>query len=186
MRFFYKVFEGFKVDELNHSLARHPELWNEHRFRTTFKGTPHVDVDDILIKFTAPENCTIDRVVDDTLPVWYYNAFKKLPELKDIILNLMRYTKAYQLERVIITRIRPGGIILAHADKEGDYVQASDIARYHIVLQGLPGSNFTCGSETVNMRTGEIWWFNAHEVHSVVNNSVDDRIHLLVDVRIME
>ena len=32
------------------------------------------------------------------------------------------------------------------------------------------------------MRTGEIWWFNPHQVHGVLNNSADDRVHLLVDM----
>lgn len=184
MRYFYKVADGVKVDELMHSIHRQPLMWNEHRFRTSFKNTPHVDVDDILLKFTAPENCTIERVVNDTEPVWYMDNIRRLPEAKDIVLNLMRYVKAYKLERLIITRIKPGGRILPHADKDGDYVQAPDIARYHVVLQGLPGSLYHCGDETVNMKTGEVYWFNAHEIHSIENNSVDDRIHLLVDVRI--
>lgn len=184
MRYFYQVADNVKVDEMLHALARQPNLWNQHRFRTTFKNTPHVDVDDILLKFTAPENCTIDRVINDTTPVWY-DTIKKLPEFRDPILNLMRYVRAYQLDRVIITRIRPGGQILPHADKDGDYVQAEDIARYHLVLQGLPGSLYNCGNETVCMQTGSVWWFHAHEVHSIINNSVDDRIHLLIDVRIM-
>jgi hypothetical protein len=28
-----------------------------------------------------------------------------------------------------------------------------------------------------------VWWFQHREVHSVENNSADDRIHLLVDFR---
>jgi hypothetical protein len=33
------------------------------------------------------------------------------------------------------------------------------------------------------MRTGEVWWFNNAIEHEVVNNSADDRIHLIVDIR---
>jgi hypothetical protein len=55
--------------------------------------------------------------------------------------------------------------------------------RFHVVLQGLPGSLYHCGDEVVQMRTGTVWWFQHREVHSVENNSADDRIHLLVDFR---
>jgi len=102
------------------------------------------------------------------------------------IVALMQTVQAYELGRVIISRIKPGGVILPHADKDGDYVQTTDRARYHVVLQGLPGSLYHCGGETVCMMTGSVWWFNAHEVHSIENNSADDRLHLLVDVRIWE
>jgi len=54
------------------------------------------------------------------------------------------------------------------------------------VLQGLPGSLYKCGDETVEMLTGEIWWFDAHSTHEVLNNSAGDRVHLLVDVRIYQ
>jgi hypothetical protein len=33
------------------------------------------------------------------------------------------------------------------------------------------------------MLTGTAWWFQHREVHAVENNSADDRVHLLVDVR---
>jgi len=106
-----------------------------------------------------------------------------LQAMQPIVLGLMTRVHAYELGRVIVSRLPPGGRILRHADRDGEYVQASDRARYHVVLQGLPGSLYTCGDETVCMQDGEIWWFNAHEEHEVINNSADDRIHLLVDVR---
>jgi hypothetical protein len=74
--------------------------------------------------------------------------------------------------------------MLPHADTEGTYVQEGSIMRYHVVVRGEPGSLFRCGDETVNMRTGEVWAFNALLEHEVMNNSADDRIHLLVDCRI--
>lgn len=183
MRQFYKLAEGLEVWPVLHQLARNEDLWNANRFRTEFPGTPHADADDIIIRFS--DTATLDtttRVMGDTRPVWH-PAAAKLPALRPIINALMSQVNAYELGRVLIARLRPGGRILPHADNEGDYVHAADIARYHVVLQGLPGCLFHCGTETVQMRTGEVWWFNAHEVHSVENNSTDDRIHLLVDVR---
>lgn len=183
MRNFHCIARNVDVQPLLHAITRQPELWNENRFRTTFPNTPHVDVDDIWLRFTHPDNCkTVGNVIGDDSPVWLPPA-DKLREAFQIILDLMRWVKAYELGRVLISRIKPGGRVLPHADKDGSYVQAADRARYHVVLQGLPGSLYRTGDETVCMQTGEIWWFNAHVEHEVMNNSTDDRIHLLVDVR---
>lgn len=169
-----------------HALARQPELWNENTFRTTFPNTPHVDVDDIWLRFSDPSNCdTTSHVIGDDKPIWY-PAAQAIPQVKPIILDLMRFVDAYELGRVLITRIPPGGRILAHTDDAGDYVMTKDRVRYHVVIQGLPGSLYRTGDETVNMLTGEVWFFNPLLEHEVLNNSVDDRIHLLVDVRVWQ
>lgn len=183
MRNFDRIMDGVNVGPLAHAVSRSFHLWNENKFRTTFPNTPHVDVDDIWLRFSDPEKCTTTtKVIGDVKPVWF-PAAQELYEAKPLITGLMAQVGAYELGRVLITRIRPGGVILPHADNDGEYVLTPDIARYHIVLQGLPGSLFHCGGETACMRTGEVWWFNAHEMHSVENHSADDRIHLLVDVR---
>lgn len=171
-----------------HQVMRNAGLWNTEKFRTTYTGTPHIDVDDIWLRYSAPlkvadPNMTAD-VVNDVGAVWY-PAAQKLTEFKPIVRSLMGVIGAYSLERLLITRVRAGGRILRHADAGGAYVEMGDISRYHVVLQGLPGSMFLCGDESVNMRTGEVWWFNAHEEHEVINNSADDRVHLLVDLRTM-
>lgn len=179
---------GLPVQPLMHAVVRNPQLWNQNTFRTTFPNTPHVNVDDIWLRFSDPENCTTTtRVIGDDRPIWHPAAKVLEAEARPLIRGLMHQVNAYELGRVLITRIPPGGRILPHRDDDGEYVLTPDIARYHVVLQGLPGSLFICGDgdeqETVNMRTGEVWWFNAHQTHQVVNNSEDDRIHLLVDVR---
>lgn len=186
MRHFQPISTSAPFLPLMLALARKPELWNQHRFRTTYTNTPHIDVDDVLIRYSDPERTkdptNLGPVQNDHGAVWY-PAAQELPETKPVILDLMHLVGAYELGRVVISRIRPGGRILPHADAAGDYVNLGDIARYHVVLQGLAGSLFHCGGETVNMRTGEVWWFQAAEEHSVENNSADDRIHLIVDCR---
>lgn len=186
MRNFHKIGD-VPTSALLHQVVRNNQLWNENTFRTTFPNTPHRDVDDIWVRFSDPEKClTTTKVIGDDKPIWY-PASKALSEIKPLVMNLMQAVGAYELGRVLISRIRPGGVILPHRDNDGEYVLTPDIARYHVVLQGLPGSLYMCGEEgeqeTVNMKTGEVWWFNAHKLHHVVNNSADDRIHLLVDVR---
>jgi aspartyl/asparaginyl beta-hydroxylase len=182
MRNFYRLAQGLNMNAIQHALARQPDLWNENTFRTTFPNTPHVDVDDIWLRFSDPAKCdTTSTVIGDDSPIWFHGALK-LPEVQPIILDLMRAVSAYELGRVLITRIKPGGVILPHTDSAGDYVLTRDRVRYHVVIQGLPGSMYRTGDETVNMKTGEIWFFNPLLEHEVYNHSADDRIHLLVDL----
>lgn len=188
MRNFQQIGAGTDVMPLMMSLQRQPDLWGADPIRTTFPSSPHAEVDDILLRFedlkVGPDHPDIERHVETAERTWR-EAWNRLPEAKTLILPLMARVGAYELARVLITRLPPGGTILPHADTRGTYANLPDIARYHVVLQGLPGSIFNCGAESVQMRTGETWWFNAHAVHSCVNNSADDRIHMLVDVRLM-
>lgn len=174
MRYFQKMLENVIVMPLMNDIARQPVLWNANKARTTFEGTPHAQVDDILLRFGKPDG---DDLEAPDLP-----SIKLLPRAKDMALTVMQIVGGTRLGRVVITKMEPGKKILPHADVKGLY--SKYYTRYHIALLGLPGSLFTCGDETVNMRTGELWWFDASEVHSVSNNSADDRVHLLVDVRI--
>lgn len=174
MKYFLKMAENIQVLPLLSSLARHPELWNADDARTTFEDSPHVDVDDILLRFGSKDGDSLEAV--DLSPA------RVVTGAKQMALDIMKLVNGSRLGRVVITKLAPGGKILPHADVKGEYT--AYYTRYHVVLQGLPGSTFSCGDETVTMRTGELWWFDAHAEHAVANNSQDDRIHMLIDVRI--
>lgn len=174
MRYFFKLHEGLRVLPIMASIARQPELWNANNLRREFENTPHLAADDILLRFGNEDGSGLEAV---DLP-----AMLKLPDVKSQALDIMRLVQGSRLGRILVTRLEPGQKILPHKDTEGEY--ANYYTRYHLVLQGMPGSLFNCGNETVNMQTGELWWFDASAEHSVVNNSRDDRVHMLIDVRI--
>lgn len=174
MRYFYRLVEGVRVLPLMAAIARQPELWNADNCRREFEGTPHAATDDILLRFGARDGDSLEAV--DTA------SMIRLPDVKTETLNIMRVVNGSRLGRVIVTRLEPGKKILPHKDVLGEY--SKYYTRYHLVLQGMPGSLFTCGDETVQMLTGELWYFDASTEHSVINNSKDDRIHMLIDVRI--
>ncbi len=177
MKYFHRMTDGVIVMPLVHVLARNGQWWNADRKRTTFEGTPHGQVDDIILRFGLD-----NENVGDDLEAVNRDVLRSLPKATDMALDLMRLVGGSRLGRMVITKLGPGKKILPHADVVGEY--ADYYTRYHIVLLGKPGSLFTCGDETVCMQTGEIWWFDASAEHSVANNSNDDRIHLLVDARI--
>lgn len=179
MRYFYKLTEGVQILPIMAALARQPELWNGDDLRRTFENSPHVQVDDILLRFGIILSEGVD--IGDNLEAVNRPVLQKLPGVQKLLLDVMRLVDGSRLGRVIITKLEPGKKIAPHADTKGDY--SKYYTRYHLVLQGLPGSLFTCGDETVNMQTGELWWFDAAAEHSVTNNSRDDRVHMLIDVR---
>ena len=179
MKNFYKLASNVEVVSLMAAIVRQPELWNQNKLRTEHPGTAHSQVEDIWIRFNSLEEEDLLSVVDSHESVWYSGA-AALPQARPIIFALMRQVEGIRLGRVMITKLAPGKVILPHVDGGA---HAEYYKRYHVVLQGLPGSLFRSDNETVQMLTGECWWFDNGIEHEVINNSADDRVHMIVDIR---
>jgi hypothetical protein len=180
MKYFQLVAVNADVGPLHHAIVRQPQLWNQERVRTTFEGSPHAQVDDILIRFQDIEKHRAHlETIDEHECIWQPAAYK-LPQARSLVFDLMRKVEGERLGRVLITRLPPGGVILPH--KDGDE-HAAYYDRYHIMLSNLPGSVFQAGDEEVCMQTGSVWWFDNGVEHSVRNDSVDHRLTLIVDIR---
>lgn len=178
MKFFHRLGEGNDFTGLLNAVMRQPELWNQNSLRTKTPNSPHAEAEDIILRFTpfleSDPGSIMERIECENTP-----AFLALPQSRVLIFNLMHLVEGEQLGRVMITKLAPGHSIHLHKD-EGGYARFYD--RYHFVLQGLPGSLFNAGNETVGMKTGDVWWFDNAQLHQVVNNSADDRIHMIVDI----
>lgn len=175
MKNFQLIASGINTLPLLHQIQRQPDLWNENTLRTKHPGTAHSQVSDIWVFFNALDG----NVVDDR-EVIPYRAWDRLPAVRPLIFDLMRFVEATRLGRVIITKLPAGCDIAAHVDGGAP---ATYYERYQIVLQSLPGAMFHIGDESVNFKTGEVFWIDNTKLHSVVNNSADDRIVCIVDLR---
>lgn len=168
---------------LMHQIQRNPQLWDENRLRTTHPLTPHKEVSDIWVRFNdiAEYEKTGDgtSIIDGHESKWYPSV-DRLPAVREVIFPLMARVQGIRLGRVLVTKLAPGRRIDPHVDS-GEH--AAYYERYHCVLQGLPGSLFHCGEETLAMPSGSIFWFDNKVEHSVQNNSADDRLHLIVDIK---
>lgn len=184
MRNFLNLASNVDVMPLLHAVQARQDLWNAETLRTSHGQSPHTQVDDIILRFNDLERWKAEAdaasILDEHESV-PFPGWKELPQAQHLVFDLMRRFSAVRLGRVLITRLKPGGRIEPHEDGGS---HAAYYERVHIVLQGLPGSLFHCGGETVCMRTGEAWWFDNSQTHSVENNSADDRIHMIVDYRI--
>jgi len=185
MKYFQRLAERIDVVPLLNAATRQRGLWNTNPLRQSFKDSPHEEVEDIWLRFTdmAEFERTGDlKVVGDDLECVAQPAWHALPQAHAIVFSVMRMVEAERLGRVMITRLDPGKRIKPHSDVLGAY--AGYYSRYHVPLLSLPGSTFRAGNEQVFMGAGELWWFDASAEHEVVNNSVDDRVHLIIDVRV--
>lgn len=183
MKYFQQLAAGVNVTPLMNALQRQPELWDANPIRTKHPGTAHAEVSDILVRFNDVEEYLrtgdASTIVDDREAI-AYPAWEKLPQMRPIIFDLMRTVEATRLGRVVITKLPPGKEITPHVDQGSPAVYYE---RYQVALQSHPGALFHIGDETVNFRTGDVWWINNAVEHSVVNNSGDDRIVMIVDLR---
>jgi len=172
---FYRLAKGVNVAPLLVAINRQPELWDQNTLRTKHPKTAHGDVSDIWLMFNELDGDVINDII-----VKPYPAFEKLPQARSIIFDLMRLVEGMTLGRVIITKLPPGKKITPHVDGGAP---ATYFSRYQVALQSLPGALFTIGDETVNFESGEVWLIDNKKEHSVLNNSRDDRIVMIVDIR---
>lgn len=179
MRNFLKICEGIDPMPILQGLAHYDDLWGENKLRTNHPETAHAEVSDVWVWFNDVDPQAMELAIDDR-DVIPYRAWTLLPQLRPVVFAIMRAAEGVRLGRVLITRLGPGKRIYQHVDGGAP---AEYYSRYHLALQSLPGANFQAGDEVINMRSGELWRFNNRVEHSVVNNSADDRIVLIVDVR---
>lgn len=171
------------------AIKRRPELWAKDTFLRDYnQGIPFGCVETIFLRWPViqdgsqmtPEQIEAYKAGIDQHESMDRPEYKTLHEARPIVMNLMAYVGGERLGRVMINKIAPGGSITPHADTPA---HADYYTRHHLVLQSSPGVVFKCGGEQVYMATGETWWFNNALEHEVINNSADDRIHMIMDVR---
>lgn len=194
MNNFHRICKNLLVNPLLTAVARQPELWNKHNVRSAHsRSTAAVTgVDTITLRYNRFEKGDdfVEKICSEISCV-NYQGFALLPEAMPLVFNIMQHVNGEHLGRVFLARMRPGAIIPLHNDviMEADEQYPGKVAparyydRYHIVLKSQPGVVFNCGQESTYMETGDLWWFNNTIDHEVINNSGDDRIHLIVDIR---
>jgi hypothetical protein len=171
MRWFRPILRGIEVGALLRQISENPHLWRRDTEWTAPKhGSAIYDLDNIVLRFNK------------ATPDWNKPAFKILSAAQPIIFDLMRAIPGELLGKVIITRLRAGRHIAEHVDQMPVGVPII-FQRYQIPLAVPPGAIFHCGGESLYLEPGNAYWFDNQQPHSVVNNSDQDRISMLADIR---
>lgn len=172
---FKLIQSGIDVSKLASSLAAQPSLFDEITDRQDFEGSAHKDTRAIFLRWC--KGLSLLSAFTE-IPAFNFPAMGQLTEAHELINKITSEVHAKELGRVLIANLRSGGVITPHAD-EGAY--ADHYERFHLVIKSEAGNEFICGGETVEMKTGELWWFNHKQEHTVLNRSASDRIHLILD-----
>lgn len=178
------------VNLLMLNIKRHPELWKEDTFLRDYPQGPFGEIESIMLRF--PEKRVFEQEEElekykrgeshfDQHESIDYPAFAILTEARPIVFGLMALVQGERLGRVMINKIKPGGKIFPHADspEHTDYY-----TRFHVVLQSAAGCYLRAGDEQLEMKTGDVFWFDNKLEHEVVNNSAFDRLSMVVDIKV--
>lgn len=176
----FQVMAAIDPTLLVQQIIRQPLLWKADTYLRDYPQGPFGDTDTIFLRFPPASVTEMERSTKDQHECVWMDGWLHLPAARAIVFGLMGQVEGERLGRVMINRLRPGGRVFPHADTPA-HAQYWD--RFHVALQSGPGCNFRCGDETVYMPPGQVWWFQNELEHEVTNNSADDRIHLIVDIR---
>lgn len=149
------------------------EIWLEHTLRQSmFDAHKHTQTIELMWDIDSLDVIRSGKIH----PNFYkFNIDSLLVDLKPI------YEKKYgkgDFIRVLLVKLKKESKITPHVDSGDSLVFCK---RTHIAVITNPDVIFTVGGESKNMRKGEIWEINNQNVHSVDNNSNNDRIHFIID-----
>lgn len=173
---FVQVLKGVDVSHVLAELDKQPELWDQHKIRTSFNGGhPFGLCNDIILAYNDVTQTPIDWLETVNYPAMYL-----LPATRRAVHALMFAVQGSRLGRVMITRLPPGDYIGAHADSPQ---LCEYYTRYHLSLQDNANTVFICGGETYRPEVGEVFKFNNALEHEVRNDGDTDRLTLIVDIK---
>lgn len=186
----FQLLPSIDPTKLLMKIKQNPELWKEDTFLRDYPQGPFGEIESIMLRF--PEKRVFEQESEleaykrgehfyDQHESIDYPAYLILSEARPLVMGLMAYVGGERLGRVMINKIASGGRIYPHADtpEHTDYY-----TRFHIVLQSSAGCFIRAGDEQLEMRTGQVFWFNNKLEHEVVNNSDADRISMVIDIKV--
>ena len=180
MKHFELITDGIDTGPYLAEIAANSELWDEDTSRQE-KIVTQRETRTITLRSHA-DQASLDSRVRRAKPVGYRGKpsamASRLPLMSAYVDQLVRGMHGV-MGRAVMTNLRPHGTIFPHTD-DGLYWLLRD--RYHLVLKSVAGSHFKAGDEELRMQAGELWWFDPTVRHEAMNDSDEERIHVIVDV----
>ena len=115
--------------------------------------------------------------------------YKLFPEIKQYCSTL-----GNQIHRVRFMKLKPGG---GELERHTDQVDPDSggslnkLARIHLPIRTNPDVIFTVwdtkgAPQKVHMAEGDVWFLDTRKAHQAINGGNEERIHLVIDVRVEE
>jgi len=164
---------GNNLQGLLWKLHEHPEVWNQHTYRTASLDSPHHEADDIWVRYSAKHD--LDKQAHSS--VWYPVA--DILEVKPLVMELFGHLKGTTLGGVFITRIPPGKSVKPHIDRG---FHADTYHKFALQVASAPGQAFCFDDIEFVSKPGDLYGFRNDVTHWVKNESSHDRITLIVSM----
>lgn len=158
-------------------LENHSDMWGNFSERSSYPGSPHYSTDCIVLRGNS-SNSSEDFQSEIESDWWIgSNDFVNTRRLVELVRDSL---KCERIGKVMFTSLYENSTIPPHIDEGAysDYYQ-----RIHIPILTSPDVIFRCGDESINMAPGGVYLFDHKKIHSVENNGLEERIHLIVDFR---
>lgn len=171
----YKFVGNCDVSLLKNKINQLSEQdWLEHQLRqNVFEAHKHTNTLEVLWDVNSISNNTIGKVHNNFFKLNLELFLKQIEPLYQSI-----YGDGYFI-RILITKLKSNTKIAPHIDGGNSLVNCK---RTHIPILTSSECIFIVGEESKHMKEGEIWEINnGNKIHSVENNSNQDRIHMIID-----
>jgi hypothetical protein len=97
------------------------------------------------------------------------------------VLQLMQNLKCDKLSARLLN-LKAGASIKPHKDQDLSFENGE--ARLHFPIFTNEKVRFYLEDDVLDMKEGECWYINANLTHQVFNDSLTDRIHLVIDCKV--
>ncbi len=168
------VSSGIDVSGMHKALLEQPDLWNTVPDRTTPEDSPHRGLSDIYIRYSAKD----PRDLEEHASSWYPAA--RLLPIEDYVYPLMVSLGKCKLGGILITKIGPGQRCLPHRDTGW---HAKHYEKFALQIAAAPGQCFGFEDEILVTKTGDLFWFDNAHTHWVVNDSIEERITMIICIK---
>ena len=127
---------------------------------------------------------SVDGKTDSIIVSPFENAvYKDTPFLEESpsLQNVLQTFKC-PLKAVRLLKLNAGAFIKEHRDADLSFEKGE--IRLHIPVITNDYVEFYLDKERMHLKEGECWYLNFNLLHSIINNSNTDRIHLVVDATV--
>ena len=165
---------NFEVSQLQkdvNRLAHNP--WHLHYQKLHYEG----EWSAIPLRSTGGQADNVIIAPTNTVPYQDTIFLETSPYLKKVL-----ETFKCPLQAVRLLKLNAGAVIKEHRDADL-YFEKGEI-RIHIPVVTNDDVEFYVDKERVYLREGECWYVNFNLLHSIINKSKTDRIHLVVDATV--
>jgi hypothetical protein len=170
MSFSFKMCGNIDVTQLKDNLTG--LNWGEHTIRQNLGVHKNTETLEVIWDFDSLQTNKIGKIHSNYYKLDMESFLEKMKPIYE-----SNYGEGYFI-RVLIVKLKANTNIEPHVDNGYSLMTAK---RTHIPIITNSKVTFTVDGEIKYLKEGEIWEINNSKVHSVDNNSDEDRIHLIID-----